>query len=70
MFALLAVPCVVVLTVDDESNLLYGHCAQQPFMRATYVTKVGRRSKRAQAFNESIKSNQLYQKKIYDRKKL
>ncbi|PTC37145.1 hypothetical protein CLJ1_2133 [Pseudomonas paraeruginosa] len=60
----------MVLAVDDEPSLLYGHCAQQPFMRATYVTKVGRRSKRAQAFNESIKSNQLYQKKIYDRKKL
>ncbi|WP_158214038.1 hypothetical protein [Pusillimonas sp. T2] len=51
MFALLAVPCVVVLTVDDESNLLYGHCAQQPFMRASYVSKVGRGSKRAQGFS-------------------
>lgn len=51
MFALLAVPCVVVLTVDDESNLLYGHCARQPFMRASYVPKVGRGSKRAQGFS-------------------
>jgi len=51
VFALLAVPCVVVLTVDDESNLLYGHCAQQPFMRASYVSKVGRGSKRAQGFS-------------------
>ncbi|GAA7770799.1 hypothetical protein HpMS107_56160 [Helicobacter pylori] len=51
VFALLAVPCVVVLTVDDESNLLYGHCARQPFMRASYVPKVGRGSKRAQGFS-------------------
>ncbi|RUC56119.1 hypothetical protein IPC1401_17235 [Pseudomonas aeruginosa] len=30
---------------------LYGHCARQPFMRASYVPKVGRGSKRAQGFS-------------------
>ncbi|AVK24362.1 hypothetical protein CSB85_0915 [Pseudomonas aeruginosa] len=41
----------MVLAADDEPSLLNGHCAQQPFMRATCVIKVERRSKRAQVFS-------------------
>lgn len=55
VFALLAVPCVVVLTVNDESGLLHGHCAQQLLMRASHVTRIGRGSKRAADFSQKYK---------------